>query len=523
MTRAQAKIRTRRDLRIAAKVMPLAGAVQLPAYAQHLWQRHRYKVIWGGRGGTRSWTVARTLLLMAAFAPIRILCAREIQSSIKDSVHQLLRDQIELMRLTGFIVTDREIRHVNGSLFIFKGIRHNITAIKSLEAVDICWVEEAERITKESWSILIPTIRKPGSEIWVTFNPDQEDDATYKRFIAHPPKDCWAVKVGWQDNPWLSDELREEKDYMYATDPEGADWVWGGNTRRISEAQILRGKYVVQEFVVPYTEDADGQRIPAWDGPYQGQDFGFGTDPAAAVRLWVHDEVLYVEYEGWKLHLEIDETAAQWNHDLPDFHRYVTRADSARPDTISYLKRHGLPRIRPAKKHAGSVADGIAHLRSYRQIVIHPRCTHFIQECKLYSYKVDARSGDVLPIIIDKHNHLIDSARYALDPLIKRRRLVGLDFLDDLDTPTTCPECESMLPDDGECPHCGWTVPSDDPPERPSLEVIQARVHALTTIDKDDDLPALTTKPNGNGHTNGNGKGTTVNARYARLRGINDD
>lgn len=526
--------RVRKDLRIAAKAMENANVVQLPAYAIELWKPHRYKVIWGGRGGARSWTVARSLLLMAARKKTRILCAREMQSSIKDSVHQLLSDQITLLNLTGFTVTDREIRHKNGSFFIFAGLRHNATKIKSLEGIDICWVEEAERITKESWSILIPTIRKPGSEIWVTFNPDQEDDATYVRFILNSPTDCWQKKVSWEDNPWLSKELRDEKDYAYATDPEGADWVWGGNIRRISEAQILRGKWVIEEFVVPFHTDEDGQDIPLWDGPYQGMDFGFGSDPSAAVRLWVHNRTLYVEHEGWKLHLEIDDTATQWRDDIPGFDKYRTRADSARPDSISFLRRNGLPLIRPARKHAGSVEDGIAHLRSYERIVIHPRCKHFAQEAKLYSYKVDARSGDVLPIIVDKHNHLIDSARYALDPLIKPRRRAGTIFVDTLTGRNTCPICSSYLPDDGECPHCGAIVDMETGDLVDATEHLVAAPVTDQVLSEEVDLAELEDVPridhrhangnghhNGNGHSNGNGNGKTNG--FARLRGINDD
>jgi phage terminase large subunit len=485
MTQSQRKHRTRQDLRIAAQAVP--AAVQLPAYGANLWKPFRYKVLWGGRGAARSWTVARTLLLMAAQRTLRILCAREMQSSLRDSVHQLLRDQIALMGLEGFTVTDREIRHANGSLFLFEGLRHNKTKIKSLEGIDICWVEEAERISKDSWSILIPTIRKPGSEIWVTFNPDQESDATYVRFVLKPPKDCWSTKVGWEDNPWLSDELRAEKDYDYEVDPDNAEWIWGGNLRQFSDAQVLRGKWKVEDFNVPFAE-VGGQRVPLWDGPYQGQDFGFGVDPAAAVRLWVHDHVLYVEYEGWKLHLEIDQTAEQWNEDIPNFSDYVTRADSSRPDSISFLKRHGMPLIKPAKKHAGSVADGIAHLRSYRQIVVHSRCKHFIQECKLYSYKVDALSGDVLPVIVDRHNHLIDSARYALDPLIKKKRRVAVDFVDVLEPAEDVAEEEATLPD---------TV--DD----------------LAAV-AESDVPRIDTR-----HTNGNGNGKAH--LYDRLRSINDD
>lgn len=488
--------------------------VLLPAYTYGLFVPCRYKVLWGGRGAARSWSIARALLLRAGSQSTRILCTREMQSSLRDSVHQLLRDQIDLLQLPGFIVTDREIRHINGSLFLFEGLRHNITKIKSLEGVDICWVEEAERISNKSWQTLIPTIRKSGSEIWISFNPDQEDDATYQRFILHTPSDIWRLKVSWEDNPWLSEELREEKDYAYSVDPESADHVWGGNIRTISDAQILRDKWFVEDFVPD----------PLWNGPYQGQDFGFSTDPHAAIRAWVYDHVLYIEYESWKLHLELDDIAYRVCEDIPDFERYVTRADSARPDSISFLRRHGLNRIEAAKKGPNSVEDGIAHLRSYKRIVIHSRCTRTIAEAKRWSYKVDALSGDVLPIVLDAHNHLMDSLRYALEPLILPQRKMGFIFVEELGQKRElCTSCSSFLPDDGICPHCGFDkatadaelrvedVVSVDTPmlstARPSMEEIQRRVHEINT------------PKNGNGHSNGHGKSPLPRTR---LRGIND-
>lgn len=505
MTTSQRKKRTRKDLRIAAKAVPPSpDSIQLPAYSVELWKSHRYKVLWGGRGGARSWTIARTLLLICAQRKTRVLCAREMQSSLRDSVHQLLRDQIEMMGLKGFLVTDREIRHINGSVFLFEGLRHNIAKIKSLEGIDICWVEEAERISARSWQVLIPTIRKTGSEIWVSFNPDQLEDATYQRFIVHPAKVAWVKKVSWKDNPWLSEELRQEKDYAYETDPEGAEHVWGGALREVTEAQIMRDKWIIQEFTVPLDDSGE----PLWNGPYQGEDFGFGADPAAAVRCWTHDDRLYIEHEMYQHKLELDDTPQALVDAIPDFDEYVTRADSSRPDSISFLRRHGVPRIIGVTKGPGSVEDGIAHLRAYRQIIIHPRCVHTKDEFKLYSYKVDQNSGDVLPIIVDKHNHIIDSIRYALEPMIKPRRKAGFLFTGTLDKKPTvlCPVCESFLPDDGECPHCGTRIDmmtgliidlgEQDPriteatPEattpmvstrRPSMETIQERVHAVTT------------------------------------------
>jgi phage terminase, large subunit, PBSX family len=512
----------RTDLRIANTVLATTTRVQLPAYSVDLWRPHRYKILWGGRGGARSWTVARTLLLKAAQQKLRVLCAREMQSSIKDSVHQLLRDQIELMGLTGYIVTDREIRHINGSFFIFAGLRHNTSKIKSLEGIDVCWVEEAERITKESWAILIPTIRKTGSEIWVTFNPDQATDATYARFITHAPTDCWAKKVGWEDNPWLTPELRAEKDYMYATDPDAADHVWGGNIRKNSAAQILKDKWVVENFIVPIDQHGDviGDE---WSGPYYGMDFGFGADPVAGVRCWIkrldgRARELYIDYEAYGHGVDIDQTPDLLVESLPRIAAHTVRADSARPDSISYLARHGIARCVGAKKGPGSIEDGITHLRSYTRIVVHSRCKHTIDECKLWSYKVDLRSGDILPIVVDKHNHIMDSLRYALEPMIKPRIRAGFIFLG-ADRVRACPVCESYLPDDGECPHCGAHTDMEtgeliDATE-PSAAALVA--HAIMA-------EPVHTNGNGNGnghHANGNGNGNGNGHGKLRMRDLN--
>ncbi|HET7321185.1 MAG TPA: PBSX family phage terminase large subunit [Longimicrobiaceae bacterium] len=388
--------------------------IDLPDYAGVLWQPARYIVLYGGRGGAKSWSTARALVIQAAQVPLRILCAREIQKSIQDSVHRLLTDQIGALGIPGYETTRGEIRHANGSLFLFEGLRHNVTKIKSLEGIDVAWVEEAERISEESWNVLIPTVRKAGSRILVTFNPDQDTDPSYRRFVLEPPPDTIARRVSWQDNPWLSDELIAEKDYLYRVDPDAAAHVWGGECRQATDAQILKGKWTVEEFEPTRSGPA------AWDGPYHGADFGFAQDPTTLVRCWIHDRRLFIERESYGVGLELDHTAVKWKRDVPGCEDYVVRADSARPESISYLRRHGVPRIEGAPKWKGSVEDGIAHLRQYEQIVIHPRCTHAADEARHWSYKVDKRTGDVLPQAADGHEHLWDAARYALAPMIRQ-------------------------------------------------------------------------------------------------------
>lgn len=197
-----------------------------------LFEPARYKILYGGRGAAKSWGVARALLILGAKNKIRVLCAREIQRSIKDSVHKLLADQIPLLGLAGhYRVLADEIRGANGTEFVFSGLRHNVDSIKSKEAIDIVWVEEAHTVTKTSWEKLIPTIRKEHSEIWVTFNPELESDETYQRFVVNPPPDARVVMMTWRDNPWFPRVLRQEKATLQARDPDAYLTVWEGKCR----------------------------------------------------------------------------------------------------------------------------------------------------------------------------------------------------------------------------------------------------------------------------------------------------
>ena len=213
---------------------------EFPVKLQPLFKKARYKILYGGRGGAKSWGIARALLLMAAKSPLRILCAREFQASIKDSVHKLFCDQIDALGLLPFYeITQTSIRGANGSEFAFIGLKNNPTNIKSFEGVDICWVEEGQTVSRLSWNILIPTIRKSGSEIWVSFNPDLETDETYQRFVVKPPRDAVIIKINWSDNPWFPDTLRIEKDALKDRDPKAYANVWEGMCRRTVDGAIF--------------------------------------------------------------------------------------------------------------------------------------------------------------------------------------------------------------------------------------------------------------------------------------------
>jgi phage terminase large subunit len=223
-----------------SEVAQSIAKAEFPLKLQCLFKPSRYKVLYGGRGGAKSWGVARALLIKGAQAPIRVLCAREFQTSIKDSVHKLLCDQIEALGLLGFYeITQASIRAKNGTEFSFVGLKNNVANVKSYEGVDVCWVEEAQTTSRMSWNVLIPTIRKEGSEIWITFNPELETDETYQRFVLNPPENCIVQKVNWSDNPWFPDTLKLEKDALKHRDPQAYNVVWEGLCRQTVDGAIF--------------------------------------------------------------------------------------------------------------------------------------------------------------------------------------------------------------------------------------------------------------------------------------------
>jgi phage terminase large subunit len=382
-----------------------------PHWSQNLFRPKRYKVAYGGRGSGKSYTFTDALILRALTQRLRVLCAREFQNSISDSVHRLLSKRIEDLGLSAYFTIQRDtITSTNGSEFTFKGLRHNSESIKSTAGINICWIEEAQTISQESLDILIPTIREAHSEIWMTMNPRLESDPVYKLFIANEHPDAYLFKVNYTENIHFPAVLEAERRLMLERDPALYKHVWEGECLTHTDAQVFKDKWEVKEFTPEN-----------WDLPFYGMDFGFSQDPTACVKLWIHDETLYIEKEVVKVGLELDDTADYIKQFIPEIENGIIRADCARPESISYLRRHGLPRIQAVKKWSGSVEDGITHMRSYKSIVVHPRCTHTINEMMLYSYKVDQRSGDITTAIVDKHNHVIDACRYGLEPLMKRK------------------------------------------------------------------------------------------------------
>jgi phage terminase large subunit len=344
---------------------------------------------------------------------LRILCTREFQVSIKESFHAELKNAIasEPWLAAAYDVGIDYIRGHNGTEFIFRGLRHNMGSIKSMAQIDICIVEEAEDVPEASWIDLEPTIRAPKSEMWIIWNPRTDGSPADKRYIkTTPPRSCIAEMNYW-DNPFFPVELEELRQQQRAAfDDATYAHIWEGRYQTRTDAQIFAGKYRVDEFE-PH------QKL--WDGPYYGLDFGFSQDPTAGVKAWVHGRKLYIEYEAGRTGLELDDTADYLTQRIPGIGSSVVRCDNARPESISYIKRNGMPMAKPCEKGKGSVEDGIAFIKSFDEVVIHPRCEQTISEFRLYSYKVDRLSGDVLDTIVDSNNHFIDALRYALEPIMK--------------------------------------------------------------------------------------------------------
>jgi len=373
----------------------------------------QYRALHGGRGSAKSFSAAKMAAIWGYAEPLRVLCAREFQVSIAESFHAELKAAIasEPWLEAAYDVGRDYLRGHNGTEFIFRGLRRNSQSIKSLAKIDLTIVEEAEDVPEESWLALEATVfRQPGSELWAIWNPRDEGSPVDQRFRKHPPGNALVQEVNWQDNPFFPEGLetlrQREQERL---DPNTYAHVWEGAYLENSERQVFAGKVRVEDF-----EPGKG-----WDGPYQGIDFGFRPDPLAALRAWVHDDRVWIEHEAYGHEVEIDAMAGFVIRQIPEFEKYVSRAESAEPKTISYARRHGLPRMEAVRKWPNSVMEGVRFLRSFREIVIHPRCQGSIRDFRLYSHKVNS-AGDVLPDLVDADNHAPDALRYALAPLIKQ-------------------------------------------------------------------------------------------------------
>lgn len=406
---------------------------ELPKLTTNFARPARTRVFKGGRGSGKTRGLAkRSALRIYQLAEMGVegvfLASREHLNSLDESSMEEIKQAIrsEPWLADYFDIGEKYIRTKNRRInYAFAGLRHNLDSIKSKARIIGNWTDEAENVSEMAWRKLIPTLREEGAgwhvENWISYNPESPDSATHKRFIEQCPDDCIVTEVNYTDNPWFPDVLRRQMEQDRKLRPETFDHTWGGSFLTLTDAQIFAGKYTIDEFVPD----------PEWDGPYQGGDFGFSQDPAAAVRCWVGhdpnpsgghgDNCLWIEYEAGKIALELDDYAEHICDRIPDFDKYVTRWDSAQPGMISHIRKHGLPRAEGVEKWPGSVEDGIAFLRNFDKIVIHARCEQTAREFRLYSYKVDRLTEDVMPVVVDKFNHWIDSLRYACAPMVERK------------------------------------------------------------------------------------------------------
>ena len=365
----------------------------------------RYKGAYGGRGSGKSHFFAEALIERCLMNPgTRWACIREVQKSLDQSVKRLLEDKIEKLGVNKlFRVTNIHIETPGDGIIIFQGMQnHTADSIKSLEGFDGSWVEEAHNLSQRSLDLLRPTIRKEGSELWFSWNPENADDPVDSLLRGDElPPGAIVVNANYRDNPWFPDVLKVEMEYDRKRDADKFAHIWLGDYVKHSNARVFHN-WRVEEF-----ESKDGAEFRL------GADWGFAHDPSVLVRCYIDGSKLYIDYEAYMIGCEIPQLPDLFDR-VPDARKWFITADSARPETISYMRNHGFPKINAAIKGPKSIEDGIEWLKSF-DIIVHPRCQHVIDELTLYSYKLDSMTGEVLPQLADKDNHTIDALRYACE------------------------------------------------------------------------------------------------------------
>ena len=387
--------------------------IDIPAAFQDLMKPMRLKFTEGGRGGAKSESISIALAIMGMQRKLKILCGREYQNSIGESVKSLLDKKIEAYGFDvprGYGKSDvkfhyesfkNEIRGSNGTQFIFHGFNHKPHKIKSMDDVDICWVEEANVLSQESLDYLLPTIRNEGSEIWFSYNRRDEHEPVHDLMKTRVGIDALHIHVNHDDNPFFPEVLRLEMERDRERDPARYAHIWEGEPWINSEAQVFHN-WQVLNFETP-----DDVML------HFGADFGFSKDPSTLIRFFInHDRrQLYIDYEAYAVGVEIEDLP-EFYDTVPGSRDWMIVADSARPDTISFLSKKGF-RIKGSKKGKDSIVEGVEFIKNY-DVFIHPRCKHAIDEFTHYSYKQDA-AGNISPILVDANNHIIDPVRYGLE------------------------------------------------------------------------------------------------------------
>jgi len=375
------------------------------AVFEPLLQPMRYKGAYGGRGSAKSHFFAGMAITDSLLEKCDIICIRETQKSLAQSVKKLIEQKIEQLDIGHYFhVLNSHIEVPStGGRIDFQGMQnHTAESIKSLQGYKRAWVEEAQSLSNRSLDLLRPTIREPGSEIWFSWNPNAKLDPV-DEFLRneYKPVDSVIVNANYRDNPWFPEVLRKEMEYDKHRDPDKYAHIWLGNYRQASQARVFKN-WKIEEF----------ERPPGTTFRL-GADWGFSIDPSVLVRCSIDGNRLYIDYEAYMVGCEINNLPELFRR-VPDSDEWFITADSARPETISYMRNHGYPKMNSAIKGARSVEEGIEFMRAF-DIVVHPRCEHVIDEMTTYSYKVDEMTGLVMPILEDKNNHTIDALRYAVE------------------------------------------------------------------------------------------------------------
>lgn len=380
--------------------------IQTPDWAVPLLAPARYKGLHGGRGSGKSHTFAELMLESHIMNPDESsVCVRETQKSLNQSVKRLLELKIQEMNAGSYFeVQEAVIKNRGGDgRIIFQGMQnHTADSIKSLEGYKRAWVEEAQSLSQRSLDLLRPTIRLEGSELWFSWNPNEKTDPVDVLLRGeNPPPGAVVIEVNYCDNPWLPDVLREEMEYDKRRDPDKYAHVWLGKYLSRSDSRVFHN-WRIEEFEAPPTAH---HRL--------GADWGFAVDPTVLVRCHIIGRTLYIDHEAYRVGCEIMDTPDLF-FTVPESEKWPMVADGSRPETISHLKKHGFPKIMAAVKGPGSVEAGVEWLKTY-DVVIHPRCSHTIDEFTHYSYEIDPATNKVLPVLKDKQNNVIDAVRYACE------------------------------------------------------------------------------------------------------------
>lgn len=383
----------------------------------------RVKCVRGGRGSGKSWGFARALLIMASKHPMRVLCTREVQKSIQQSVHQLLKDQIAELGLGSFYeVLATEIRGKNGSLFIFSGLSDQTAeSLKSFEGVDVCWCEEAQAISKRSWDILIPTIRKDHSEIWISFNPELESDETYRRFVSNPPPDCVSIEMNYGDNKKFPPVLEKERQHAEATmKQEDYAHIWEGKCKPAVEGAIYfdaMSAAITAGRIREVPHDSSLKTHVIFDlGMADSMTIILAQKVASEIRI-IHyiegNQRTLADYSAELRALRLDDQPMNWGsvwlpHD--GFHvRHQTGKDDA-----SIMEGLGWSVTPKESLTITSVNTGIDRAREiFPRVYFNKERTERLVEClKRYRWNISQKTGEAQHPLHDEFSHGADAFRY---------------------------------------------------------------------------------------------------------------